>query len=207
MQQLLRCLPACASEGVPGGEARIPLRCNRRFLWKKAAVSKTVFPQEKTKKTPNGWEQYETYVAQLGWLMSSNGWETAEDLSPTDYVMWYGYRVYDLPSSAEYQIEGRDGLFFPAEELESQVASYFDVPAAHLRSDPVIYLEAEQLYQTPAALMPLAESNFEITDVTEADSIIQITFTLDFVEFDLSREMTLTLEKTADSVHYLSYQS
>ena len=60
---------------------------------------------------PNGWEQYETYVAQLGWLMSSNGWETAEDLSPTDYVMWYGYRVYDLPSSAEYQIEGRDGLF------------------------------------------------------------------------------------------------
>lgn len=55
--------------------------------------------------------------------------------------------------------------------------------------------------------MPLAESNFEITDVTEADSIIQITFTLDFVEFDLSREMTLTLEKTADSVHYLSYQS
>ncbi len=157
--------------------------------------------------TPNGWEQYETYVAQLGWLMSSNGWETAEDLSPTDYVMWYGYRVYDLPSSAEYQIEGRDGLFFPAEELESQVASYFDVPAAHLRSDPAIYLEAEQLYQTPAALMPLAESNFEITDVTEADSIIQITFTLDFVEFDLSREMTLTLEKTADSVHYLSYQS
>ena len=71
----------------------------------------------------------------------------------------------------------------------------------------MIYLEAEQLYQTPAALMPLAESNFEITDVTEADSIIQITFTLDFVEFDLSREMTLTLEKTADSVHYLSYQS
>ena len=54
------------------------------------------------------------------------------------------------------------------------MASYFDVPAAHLRSDPVIYLEAEQLYQTPAALMPLAESNFEITDVTEADSIIQV---------------------------------
>lgn len=152
-------------------------------------------------------EQYQAYVAQLGYLMTSADWKTAEDISPADYVMWYGYRMRDLPSCDQYRIEGRDGLFFPAEEFESQVAGCFHVPAAHLRSDPVVYLESEQLYRTPAALMPLAETDFEITSVTEEDSLIRITFTLDLVAFDLSKEMTLTLEKTADSVYYLSYQS
>ncbi len=152
-------------------------------------------------------EQYETYVAQLGYLLNSSGWETAADLSPTDYVMWYGYRMRDLPSSDRYRIEGRDGFFFPAEEFESQVTSCFDVPVAHLRSDPVVYLEAEHLYRTPAALMPLAESSYEITSVTENSTTIQVEFTLDFVEFNRSKEMTLRLEKTADSIRYLSYYS
>lgn len=103
-------------------------------------------------------------------------------------------------------IDDKDGLFFPEQEFEEAIFKYFAVLPDYLRSDLSVYLGAEHLYKTPAALMPLAESTVEILDVKQEGSTIGIEFVLNFAEFD-SKNIVLEIEESADGFEFLSYKS
>ena len=149
----------------------------------------------------------ERYIGELGFLLNSADWETAEVVSPAMYAMWYGYRVNDLPSRDHYLIDGRDGMFFPAEEFEQAILDRFAVSVEHLRSDPVIYLEKEQLYQTPMALMPLAESQIQVLDTEQDGTVIRIGFSQYFVDSKnmVEKELTLEVEEGTEEFRFLGY--
>jgi len=151
-------------------------------------------------------ESCKKYIEELGFFLDSSDWETPSDISPSQYVMWYGYRVKDLSTVSEYIIDDKDGLFFPEQEFEEVIFHFFGVSSDYLRSDPSVYLEAEHLYRTPAALMPLAESTVEILDVKQDGSTIRIEFALNFVEFD-SKNIVLEIVEKSDSFNFLSYKS
>lgn len=151
-------------------------------------------------------ETCKKYVEALGFFLNSSDWETPSEITPSQFVMWYGYQVNDLPTVGEYLIDDKDGLFFPEQEFEEAISKHFAVTPDHLRSDLSVYLEAEHLYRTPAAIMPLAESTVEILDVIQEGSIISIEFSLNFAEFD-SRNIVLEVEESADGFKFLSYKS
>jgi len=134
-------------------------------------------------------------------------WEKPEDIQPMNFVMWYGYKTQSLLTSENYCIDGRDGLFFPEEEFEAEIKKYFDVSVEYLRSDSSVYLKDEHLYQTPAALYPLVERTYDITNISFHGSVFHIEFTLNYVEQKAFKEMILTLEKVDEGVHFLSYTS
>ena len=149
----------------------------------------------------------ERYIGELGFLLNSADWETAEVVSPAMYAMWYGYRVNDLPDRDRYLIDGRDGMFFPAEEFEQAILDRFAVSVEQLRSDPVIYLEKEQLYQTPMALMPLAESQIQVLDTEQDGTVIRIGFSQYFVDSKnmVEKELTLEVEEGTEEFRFLGY--
>ena len=70
-----------------------------------------------------------------------------------------------------------------------------------------VYLKDEHLYQTPAALYPLVERTYDITNISFHGSVFHIEFTLNYVEQKAFKEMILTLEKVDEGVHFLSYTS
>ena len=149
----------------------------------------------------------ERYIRELGFLLNSADWETAAVVSPAMYAMWYGYRVNDLPDRDRYLIDGRDGMFFPAEEFEQAILDRFAVSVEQLRSDPVIYLEKEQLYQTPMALMPLAESQIQVLDTEQDGTVIRIGFSQYFVDSKnmVEKELTLEVEEGTEEFRFLGY--
>ena len=146
----------------------------------------------------------ERYIGELGFLLNSADWETAEVVSPAMYAMWYGYRVNDLPDRDRYLIDGRDGMFFPAEEFEQAILDRFAVSVEQLRSDPVIYLEKEQLYQTP---MALAESQIQVLDTEQDGTVIRIGFSQYFVDSKnmVEKELTLEVEEGTEEFRFLGY--
>lgn len=146
------------------------------------------------------------YIEFLDSLLLSE-WESPGDISPMNFVMWYGYQIQNLSIMENYRIDGRDGLFFPYEEFEAEIKKYFDVSIEYLRSDPNVYLKDEHLYRIPAALTPLAETSYDITDVNCNGSIIKIEFSFNLVEKKLAKEMILTLEKVDGDIQFLSYSS
>ena len=83
----------------------------------------------------------EKYIEELGFFLNSSDWETPSDISPSQFVMWYGYRVSDLPTVSEYMIDDKDGLFFPEQEFEEVIFKYFAVSPDYLRSDSSVYMD------------------------------------------------------------------
>ena len=155
-------------------------------------------------------DNYDEYIDQLGFLLNSPDWKTVMEISPTNYVMWYAMFVRNQHTSddmymSKYLVDNKDGLFFPSDEFESGVTKYFDISIEHLRSDPVIYHEVEQLYSTPSALETLAETSFDITNVIESEWATQIEFVLNIG--NSSEKKVLTLEKTSNGWRYVSYVS
>ena len=151
-------------------------------------------------------EQAKECIQFLDALLLSE-WETPQDIQPMNFVFWYGYQIMDSGTLEEYFLDGREGPFFPAEEFETKIRKYFDVSVEHLRSPSAIYLEDEQLYTPQAALMPLTERSYDITDIKQNGSVISIEFTLTYTELHKSKNVVLTLEKVSDGVRFLSFCS
>ena len=57
----------------------------------------------------------EKYIEELGFFLNSPDWKTPLDISPSQYVMWYGSKVNDLRSVSEFMIDGKAGLVVPVE--------------------------------------------------------------------------------------------
>lgn len=155
-------------------------------------------------------DNYDEYIDQLGFLLNSPDWQTVMEISPANYVMWYAMFVRNQHTSddmymSKYLVDNKDGLFFSADEFETGIARYFDVSLEHLRSDPIIYLESEELYRTPSALETLAETSFDITNVIKSEWVTQIEFVLNIG--NSSEKKVLTLEKTSNGRRYVSYVS
>ena len=148
--------------------------------------------------------EYAQYISQLTWLLTSDDWVPSE-ITPTDYVMWYGYHVKTSGSVEAYRREGEDGLFFPQEEFEQEVQKYFDVSTEHLRSDAEIYLADRKVYRTPVALYILSKKECTIKKVTDEDERIEILFSLLYPESDTHSEIVLSIKKENDGFSYLSY--
>ena len=151
-------------------------------------------------------EQAKECIQFLDALLLSE-WETPQDISPMNFVFWYGYQIMDSGTLEEYFIDGREGPFFPAEEFETKIRKYFDVSVEHLRSPSAIYLEDEQLYTPQAALMLLTERSYDVTDIKQNGSVISIEFTFTYTELHKSKNVVLTLEKVGDGVRFLSFCS
>ena len=149
-------------------------------------------------------EQAKEFIQFLDALLLSE-WETPQDIQPMNFVFWYGYQIMDSGTLEEYFLDGREGPFFPAEEFETKIRKYFDVSVEHLRSPSAIYLEDEQLYTPQAALMPLTERSYDITDIKQNGSVISIEFTLTYTELHKSKNVVLTLEKVSDGIRFLSF--
>lgn len=148
--------------------------------------------------------EYAQYISQLTWLLTSDDWVPSE-ITPTDYVMWYGYHVKTSGSVEAYRREGEDGLFFPQEEFEQEVQKYFDVSTEHLRSDAEIYLADRKVYRTPVALYILSKKECTIKKVTDEDEKIEILFSLFYPESGNCSEIVLSIKKENDGFSYLSY--
>lgn len=148
--------------------------------------------------------EYAQYISQLTWLLTSDDWVPSE-ITPTDYVMWYGYHVKTSGSVEAYRREGEDGLFFPQEEFEQEVQKYFDVSTEHLRSDAEIYLADRKVYRTPVALYILSKKECTIKKVTDEDEKIEILFSLLYPESGNCSEIVLSIKKENDGFSYLSY--
>ena len=151
-------------------------------------------------------EQAKECIQFLDALLLSE-WETPQDIQPMNFVFWYGYQIMDSGTLEEYFLDGREGPFFPAEEFETKIRKYFDVSVEHLRSPSAIYLEDEQLYTPQAALMPLTERSYDVTDIKQNGSVISIEFTLTYTELHKSKNVVLTLEKVSDGIRFLSFCS
>ena len=139
--------------------------------------------------------------------LASLEWESPEEISPANFVFWYGYRIKDSSTEEspwkKYSIKDRDGVFFPQEEFEAAIQTCFDVSAEHLRSDPV-FLKEEELYQTPAALYPLAARTYDITGFVRDGSVITVQYTITYPEYGDTEQMVLTAEETEEGVRFLS---
>ena len=148
-------------------------------------------PEEESTVSAAGLEEM---VDQLGFLLRSD-WASPDDIPPGDYVLWYGYQLQQsLPSMSGYLLEGEDGFFFPAPELEEAAAALLGVSADHLRSDPDLYREEEQLYRTPAALAPLSPMTVEIQETTREEGALQLSLALHFSQEDVAKVLTLREE-------------
>lgn len=145
---------------------------------------------------------YMEQVERLGSLLRKD-WKSAKDISVSDYVIWYGYKLQDsLSSLSQYLKDDQDGFFFPAEEFENEVTKYFNVSTDYLRSDSSIYLADEQLYRTPVALAPLSKLNFEIESIKEDETSTKIFVLLHFEGYDVHK--ILIIQNNASNVQYLS---
>lgn len=127
---------------------------------------------------------YDGFVTNLGSLTTDPGWEKVEDIPVDKLVMWYGYRVIAPQSdNAElmsfYMVEGKDGLFIPANEFEAEILRHFGLKAEHLRADTELFDEEAMTYATPAALFDLAETSYKITRIVD-----EVDF--DVIYFDLT---------------------
>lgn len=148
--------------------------------------------------------EYAQYISQLTWLLTSDDWVPSE-ITPTDYVMWYGYHVKTSGSVEAYRREGEEGLFFPQDEFEREVQKYFDVSTEHLRSNSEIYLADLKAYRTPVALYILSKKECTIKKVTDEDEKIEILFSLLYPESGNCSEIVLSIKKENDGFSYLSY--
>ena len=133
-------------------------------------------------------------IQTLGWLLDRGDWESTDDLSARDMVMWYATFIGEQNASDEmymsrYLVDGKDGFYFPQKELEDSVSFYFGIKPEQLRADPAVYDAEAQAYVTPAAVGPLAEKEIELTKIAEGEAVV--------LYFDLRVEGTEDVQKKA----------
>ncbi len=144
----------------------------------------------------------------LDYLLSSSQWNKPEEIKADNYIMWYSYHLKKLHKNDtnyidKYKVKGKEGLFFPADELEKEIKKFFDISSDYLRKSD-LYNSNSKTYSLPNVLNPLDNKFYKITNTYKDTDKIFIDYTLTYPMSNKTYNMTLTLKSTGDSIKFFA---
>ena len=149
-------------------------------------------------------------IRRLDFLLEGEDWQTPAEIDPVYLTQWYLRRwILSQGDGGEFQAApllnaSEDGLFFPQEELEAEVAGAFGLEADWLRSDNPTYRPEEGGYRTAGAAGDLRRYDIDLLAAREEEGLLTLTFTLEG-EGGLPRQTKeLTVRTDALTPRYLS---
>ena len=136
-------------------------------------------------------------------MLLHSSFTSSEEISVSNLVAWYGYRMNAVDKTDQYVSDQWDGLLFPSEEFEDVMYRYFGLEKENLRKSD-LYSEEHKGYFLDGALYPLADNNYHLTKAEVLGNVYKIYF--DFTVSDYSLEScVLTAEKDGENIRFVSY--
>ncbi len=136
-------------------------------------------------------------------MLLNNSFTSTEEISVSNLVAWYGYRMKAEGKTDRYVSDKWDGLLFPSKEFEDVMYRYFGLIKENLRKSD-LYSKEHQGYFVDGALYPLADNNYHLTQAEVSGNIYKIYF--DFTVADHVLEFcVLTAEKDGENIRFVSY--
>ncbi len=144
----------------------------------------------------------------LDYLLSSSQWHNPEEIKVDSYIIWYNYRLKRLHKNDEnyidkYKVNGKEGLFFPAGELEKEIKNFFDISSDYLRKSD-LYNSNSKTYRLPDEFEPLDNKIYKITNTYKDADKTFIDYTLTYPLSGKIYNMTLTLKSVEGSVKFFA---
>lgn len=139
-------------------------------------------------------------LANLRQLRLDAPWESCQDISVANYILWFGYGLQEQGELNRYIQDDWDCARFPAQELEVAVCDAFCLSAEELRRDTELFVEQqeESYYLLPYALYPYLETTTELREIDFQGEDLALHFTLyypDYVNSQEQRPFRLLLEQ------------
>jgi predicted small lipoprotein YifL len=141
---------------------------------------------------------HESILQNLGSLADSGGWTDPCDISTDDLLIWFGSRAFQSfgGDMSHYEIEGRDGLFFPCFVFEGEVSRCFGINASSLRDDPAYDAETKT-YASPVEMFESSNAKYEITrvEIEGGHDVVYFNLSIDGVDIG---ERALTIDASSN---------
>lgn len=142
---------------------------------------------------------YDKYIRSIDiGMIFNSAWDDANNVEP-DYYLYY-YADSFLQSGGKFELYDDNGMYIPAEELESFVQSHFDVTTEHLRTNEY-YIAERNVYEFGG----LGSSWYcDITEAEQKGKLLTIKYDV-IGPMDYARGRgVLTIEINDEEYKYLS---
>lgn len=153
---------------------------------------------------------YEDVITNLGWLLG-NGykWSTTDEIQTSDVIMWYATFLEMQHSDDEfylsqYLIDGKDGFYLPAPELEVAAMTYFNISPEKLQKDE-LYNSKNGTYTTSSPTGPRPDRDIKVNKAQIVGDNVIIDFSIINLSINSTTDHQLVISNN-DVPVYISYK-
>lgn len=149
-------------------------------------------------------------IRRLDFLLEGGDWQTPEEIDKTYLTQWYLRQwILTQGDGGEFELgplvsADRDGLLFPAQEVEEMLEAWFGLSPEWLREDNPTYSPDEDGYRTIGAAGDLRQYEIDLLSAREEDGILTLTFTLESGGGQSRQTKELTVDRTGTIPRYQS---